>query len=173
MLPTQFVSIPFSSGRAFAPSSLRASSRRHLNVSIPFSSGRAFAPKTASSSRPSSRRFNPLLIGACIRTTKLFKGLEVGEQFQSPSHRGVHSHNIPEQLLSAFSGNKFQSPSHRGVHSHCRICWVSAGGSESFNPLLIGACIRTLKIAWAKECGFKVSIPFSSGRAFAPILNPR
>ncbi len=191
-LERQYVSIPFSSGRAFARRS-RSVRRIRRHVSIPFSSGRAFARlNLATALKRCLNCFNPLLIGACIRTDSIeteaagFQHVSIpfssgrafallqcieGEKtrglFQSPSHRGVHSHRTQSATTIIYEckfqspshrgvhshlrgkdtiaevARVFQSPSHRGVHSHAQQLWGEAVSQSSFNPLLIGACIRT------------------------------
>ena len=118
-------------------------------------------------------RFNPLLIGAWVRTSRI----------------GAHGHLEPLT---------FQSPLNRGLGSD-----VSEGGDKqsqcgSFNPLFIGAWVRTEEVEGLKVyylykfqsplhrglgsdfrkriqgifC-FLVSIPSSSGPGFGPDDRPR
>ena len=61
---------------------------------------------------------------------------------------------------------KFQSPLHRGTSSDVRRLPRGAGNPEGFNPLFIGACLRTCGDCRGEPVTLKVSIPSSSGHVF-------
>ncbi len=89
-------------------------------------------------------RFNPLLIGAKVRTVHV-EATYVGKPvaFQSPSNRGQGAH-IRYTYSEPLRSQSFQSPSNRGQGAHRDLTplWRE-GGNLCFNPLLIGAKVRT------------------------------
>ena len=141
-------------------------------------------------------RFNPLFIGACLRTRQ--GGVEVAghaDEFQSPLHRGMSSDiakvlvsltiggdvSIPSSSGHVFGpkqrvaderdGYQFQSPLHRGMSSDRRAHQADrAGYRTSFNPLFIGACLRTRHVQLSEVAQGEVSIPSSSGHVFGRSL---
>jgi len=63
------------------------------------------------------------------------------DAFQSPLHRGLGSDNLAFQFGSELV--LFQSPLHRGLGSDQIVADGITDGTISFNPLFIGAWVRT------------------------------
>ena len=59
--------------------------------------------------------FNPLFIGAWVRTSIISAQAYAGRVFQSPLHRGLGSDDSATKLL--LTNPTFQSPLHRGLGS--------------------------------------------------------
>src|SRR5580658_9775747 len=138
------VSVPFSKGRARATNRDGVDRRNAGQVSVPFSKGRA---------RATARHlyqvehvllgFSPLLEGARARHQPAIRP-HVGtvQRFQSPSRRGARA--PPYEVLSTGATvDQFQSPSRRGARAPlCGLRGMRGGG-------------------------WRVSVPFSKGRARA------
>src|SRR6267154_841160 len=72
---------------------------------------------------------------------------------------------IGSRNVGAFEFGLFQSPSHRGNGSNARKRHP-CGKSNCFNPLHIGAMVRTRLDENCENFGKDVSIPFTSGQWF-------
>ncbi len=62
--------------------------------------------------------FNPLFIGAWVRTSFHLVEISLAQTFQSPLHRGLGSDDWG--LYASIVYTKFQSPLHRGLGSDLR-----------------------------------------------------
>ena len=138
------------------------------HVSIPSSSGHVFGHDRLSGASGSlGRGFNPLVIGACLRTLwGIVAERAICSRFQSPRHRGMssdagdcrHWQDVHALVsIPSSSGHVFGPV---GVSLRQARGW-------SFNPLVIGACLRTGRNAWSlMSTRPQVSIPSSSGHVF-------
>ena len=137
---TSIVSIPSSSGPGFGRCGKRSTDCACM-VSIPSSSGPGFGLPGCMCPCEQHEMFQSPLhrgLGSDVAVSAVFAVIAV---FQSPLHRGLGS-DVEDN-----SGNTiippFQSPLHRGLGSD-DLNW--GGGTRStyrFNPLFIGAWVRT------------------------------
>ena|GEM_PF-6342675 len=134
------VSIPSSSGPGFGRGGYNRACRSAGLVSIPSSSGPGFGHGQVRFGRQHRTGFNPLFIGAWVRTRAVKGDRHNGFWFQSPLHRGLGSDVHHFIWLDNWSC-KFQSPLHRGL------------GSDQYRHAV-------------PECHCNVSIPSSSGPGF-------
>ena len=97
-----------------------------------------------------SSSFNPLVIGACLRTRSWVRRGDGGlGRFQSPRHRGMSSdlmgglaaERVRLVSIPSSSGHVFGPAARRAVP---RV----RPRDSSFNPLVIGACLRTRPRRW-------------------------
>jgi len=87
------------------------------------------------------------------------------QEVSIPSSSGPGFGRVDEAELDA-TVESFQSPLHRGLGSDKDKCRGSRQGSRRFNPLFIGAWVRTWEYEFEPGDPNYVSIPSSSGPGF-------
>ena len=136
-----------------------------VEVSIPSSSGPGFGHQEAIRESAWSVSFNPLFIGAWVRTQMPVLILTWSCCF-NPLFIGAWVRTVVLIINDLVRGAEFQSPLHRGLGSDGNSPPAPNGRVSCFNPLFIGAWVRTAVDTnnvwgWAQ-----VSIPSSSGPGF-------
>ena len=137
--------------------------RRHLwaLVSIPSSSGPGFGPTAVVFAEGAMPSFNPLFIGAWVRTSLLQPRRSGRSLFQSPLHRGLGSDQPPLFLQKALCLVSIPSSSGPGF-GHIRAGDVRRA-MKCFNPLFIGAWVRTYAAQYGSQAVLLFQSPLHRG----------
>jgi len=163
------VSIPFSWGTHFSPSTLYTTNRRDTSCLNPLLMGDSLLTRSHTGTRKCDQRgLNPLLMGGSLLTFIMENAVSrMGCPSQSPSHGGLTSHPPPQAVLGQSDpqglnpllmgdslltleehvqscvDRKSQSPSHGALTSHRPSLPVKNTSTACLNPLLMGDSLLT------------------------------